>query len=568
MNPKWNRFLFWVLPCVFLTCLLFCKGNAYGQTLDSGSWPTLGHDDQRTNRSTFVGPSTPGTPKLLYDAGSPIGLENVTVTSDGKIVMSSCSTKVVAINPSGGVLWTFLFDGTYNESGYGLTASSDGRTLVSVNDCPDIPGGQPMHFYSLNADGTLHWAVNQSGMYGSPAIASDGTIYQGDEFARISAYNPANGAVLWTTSLCCFGNRSVALDSNGNLYIATDGGNYGSTSLWSLTPTGSVRWSEGTGNFVSVVIGPGDAIYAINTTGTLYCYHTDGSECWPGYNTGGSAGENSLAVSSVGTVYAKTSPGLFAVKPDGTSAWPSPFSPGGDPALSPSAVVDGNGVIYVGFGDNVYALNPDESVRPGWPVTVPSAGQIVVGGNGVLYVVSAGQKLYSIGSVPGFLSFPLAGKFPDNTENAFKCDRDNQSNDCVAAISAVFDHDVKPNPVTKAPHFYTFNTRVGAYTGEEGVQDCGYAPCPEPLFPSGTSGGNARSSSGLVGYKNSSTYHSSLTATIRGAANASMGRAVTFSSIPDMQAMTIRHQWEQRSSRRRTDCSLYRRVPHIRSASP
>jgi outer membrane protein assembly factor BamB len=255
-----------------------------------------------------------------------------------------------------------------------------------------------MHFYSLNPDGTPQWSVNQSGMYGSSAIASDGTIYQGDEFARISAYDPATGAVLWTTPLCCYGNRSVALDSNGNLYIATDGGIFGSTSLWSLAPSGALRWTTGTGNLVSAVIGPGDVIYTINSTGTLFCYHADGSQCWTGgISLGGSVVENSLSISPLGTVYPKTSLGLFAVNPDGTKAWPSPFSPGGNSSLSPSAIVDANGSIYVAFGDNVYSLDVTGRVRSGWPVAVPSVNQLVIGGTGTLYVVSAGQKLYSIG---------------------------------------------------------------------------------------------------------------------------------------------------------------------------
>jgi hypothetical protein len=92
----------------------------------------------------------------------------------------------------------------------------------------------------------------------------------------------------------------------------------------------------------------------------------------------------------------------------------------------------------------------------------------------------------------GFLSFPLAGKFPDNTVNPFKCDGANTSNECVVAISAVMDHDVKADAVTTAPLFYTFNTRVGTYTGEEGVQDCGHPPCSEPL---------PYSKHGLAGYK-------------------------------------------------------------------
>ena len=381
--------------CLVLISFI-CPIGRTQSSLDPGPWPTLGHDNQRTNRSSLHGPSSPGTPMVVYAAAASI-FSSPIVTSDGKIVVSTCSTNVATIDPSGSPIWTFPLQPTYNEAAYGLTASTDGAIHVAVNDCPDIPGAQPMHFYSLNPNGTVRWSDSQTGMYGSPAIAADGTIYQGDELANIRAYNPSSGAVLWTTHVCCFGNRSAALDSVGNLYVATDGGIFGSLPLWSLAPNGSLRWVRGAGNFLSTTIGPGDLVYTINSAGTLFCYHTDGSQCWGAFSTGGSVAENSLAISSAGTVYAKTSQGLFAVNPNGTPAWSGPFSPGGDTSLSPSAVIDVSGYIYVAFGNSVYSLNPDGSIRPGWPATIPNAGQIVIGADGVLFVVS-GSNLFKVGT--------------------------------------------------------------------------------------------------------------------------------------------------------------------------
>jgi hypothetical protein len=116
---------FLLVACVFF--LAFSSSAMFGQALDTGSWPTLGHDNQRTNRGSLVGPSTPDTPQLLYDAGSPVQLgNNIIVTSDNKIVMARCATNVPAIDPSGNTLWTYSLDGTYNESAYGLTASAGG----------------------------------------------------------------------------------------------------------------------------------------------------------------------------------------------------------------------------------------------------------------------------------------------------------------------------------------------------------------------------------------------------------------------------------------------------------
>jgi hypothetical protein len=61
-----------------------------GNPLDSRPWPILSHNKQRTNRSNRHGPATLGNPILLYDAGSPVNLQNVSVTSDWKTLFTSC----------------------------------------------------------------------------------------------------------------------------------------------------------------------------------------------------------------------------------------------------------------------------------------------------------------------------------------------------------------------------------------------------------------------------------------------------------------------------------------------
>lgn len=385
--------------------------------LDSGPWPTQGHDNQRTSQSEFAGPVTPGTPTILYDAGSPIGLNQIVSTSDGKLLLAypmtgrgACTDKLVALNTNGqplGTPWPYQLMATAYpaspETPVGITVASNGTIYVATHECPDIPGAVPTHLYSISSNGTNtpNWPIASHAMYYSAAIGSDGTIYQMDEFNQIHAYTP-EGSLLWTAGVPNFSQGDIALDHAGNLYIGTDAPLVGGHAIYSFTASGAARagWPQDTGGVpapTTAVIGPDNQVYIANENGSLFGFNSDGSSI-PGFpfNAGGSVSQQPLAISATGTIYMKTSLGLFAIKPDGTPAWAGPFSPGGDASSSPGPAVDANGFIYVAFGDSVYSLNPDGTIRDGWPVTVPSAGSIIIGGNHLLYVASGGQKLYSI----------------------------------------------------------------------------------------------------------------------------------------------------------------------------
>jgi hypothetical protein len=413
--------------------------------LDSGPWPTLGHDNQRTNQSPLAGPAVPAIPVLLYDAGSSVGLNQVVVTSDGKIMMTACVGQVIALNAAGqsfGAAWPF----TLMQTGYpgspetpvGLTVSNSGTIYVATHECPDIPGAVPVHFYSIepNATNTPNWPIPSTAMYWPAALGSDGTIFQMDELQTIHAYSPS-GTSLWSITLPSYGQGDLALDAAGNVYVGTDSVVDGGHTVYSFTPSGVTNpgWPQDTGGVTAPtapVIGPRGGVYIANTAGALYAFNPNGSlrSGFP-FSSGGTVSQQPLAVSSSGIVYMKTSVGLYAVNADGTPVWATPFSPGGDATLSPAPVIDGSGNVYVAFGDSVYSLAPGGTVRLGWPVTVASAGPLVIGGQHTLYVVSGGQQLYAVRSNPLLLQFPVqtCGTSPCNPSNA--------------TINAVFDHDMK-----------------------------------------------------------------------------------------------------------------------------
>lgn len=120
-----------------LVCLL-CATSLWGQTaLDPGPWPTLGHDNQRTNQSTLQGPIVPSTPTLIYDAGTPISINQIVATSDGKILLTACIGEIIGLNQSGqpfSPAWPFpLLPTAYPgspETPVGITVSNSGTIYV------------------------------------------------------------------------------------------------------------------------------------------------------------------------------------------------------------------------------------------------------------------------------------------------------------------------------------------------------------------------------------------------------------------------------------------------------
>lgn len=418
----------------FVCLFLALSAATRAQGLDGGPWPTQDHDNRRSNQGTFSGPTSPGTPQLIYDAGSPIVSELV-ITSDGKLVLGGCSQQVianqiVAIDATGKPVWPapYTLIASNNESPMGFTVDASGRIYASAHDCPDIPGGVPVHLYSILPTGTStpNWPIGFPAMYEPAAIGADGTIYQMDELTTLRALRPSDGSVVWSQNFCCFGQGAIALDSAGNLYASADGDEFGSSGLWSWSSAGALRWTalNGIGGaefdrlFNTTAISPADVIYVSSLSGTVYAFNTSGSLLpgWPfvtGSPTASDSQRDSLAVGGSGTVYIKTVSAVFAINPDGTKKWS--YSPGGDGTLSQLAVLDSNENVYFAFGNTVYSLTSSGTLR--WTVPLDSPGRLYIGGAGTLYVISANQRVYAVKDAAPAGPPPSAG--PPNPSQPF-----------------------------------------------------------------------------------------------------------------------------------------------------
>src|ERR1700693_5846121 len=146
--------------------------------LECGPWPTLAHDNQRTNQTKYLlGPTTPTNIKVIYDAGSAILSNAVSVTSDGKILISGCVPQISNVDASADVNpspWPYTLTGyPYPLASVGLTVSSDGHIYAAIHECPDVNGAVPVNYYSITKDGgnATGWPITgTSAMYFPPAL--------------------------------------------------------------------------------------------------------------------------------------------------------------------------------------------------------------------------------------------------------------------------------------------------------------------------------------------------------------------------------------------------------------
>jgi hypothetical protein len=158
--------------------------------LDPGPWPTRGHDNRRTNQGHFPGPAYPGPPVLLFDARSAehrarFGfearedwlVEDLVVTSDGKLLLGSCGDALVALSTVGEVLWQRPLRGpAYSHSPVGITVDLTGGIHVATHECPDIHGPIDTARYRLWPSGEVEQVHPHPATSRGPAIGPDGTV--------------------------------------------------------------------------------------------------------------------------------------------------------------------------------------------------------------------------------------------------------------------------------------------------------------------------------------------------------------------------------------------------------
>lgn len=281
------------------------------------------------------------------------------------------------------------------------------------------------------ADGVEQWRFKVGNVSGSPAIASDGTIYSPSTIPPAFASNGIvavnrDGSLAWavdtSVAVSCIavlptsgilltaGASLIALAASGQQVwrfdapaalacpaIGADGSVYvgvPGAQLYALNPDGSAKWQngdvcgggspslDGTGNVY--VYGCSNTVAALTPTGSLRWSQYVGA--WEGVP---------ISISRNGTIYAGGWNRLNAINPDGTPKWTAIV-----PGFAIGAALGPGEIVYTGTSvhdGNLYAINADGTPRWTYITSKPNTiGHPVVGDDGIVFAGTYFTGLHAI----------------------------------------------------------------------------------------------------------------------------------------------------------------------------
>jgi outer membrane protein assembly factor BamB len=320
-------------------------------------------------------------------------------------------SSLYALNPEDGSLkWRYFVP--YMEHTSGVFSSpaigSDGTIYVGTTD---------YHLHAIEDSVTYakrKWATHLGffPVYSSPAIGIGGTVYVGGLNFTLNALRPADGTVKWiyTTGWCIF--SSPAIGDEGEIYVGSKDHN-----LYAFEDSmtyARIRWYYAAGVFYDGHLL--DSSPAIGSDGTIYigadqygaagqtpvpidtaffAVNPDGTLKWKFVMDDGV--ESSPGIGPDGTVYVGSYDScLYAIEDrgnEGSLKWK--FKTGGPIDASPT--IDAAGVVYIGSRDsNMYAINPDGTERWSFPTDGGIESSVTVDRDGTIYFGSMDGKVYAL----------------------------------------------------------------------------------------------------------------------------------------------------------------------------
>ena len=284
--------------------------------------------------------------------------------------------------------WTF----STGDRIFGSAAiAEDGTIYIGTRKCAFTWGS---NLYAIYPNGTekWHWSPYRAVDFidSTPAVASDGTIYAGSWDRCLYAFYP-NGTKKWKfcAHLGGFVLTSPAIAPDGTIYIGNK-----NRKLYAINPDGSLKWAFATGTSIqsSPAIGHDGTIYVGSNDKKLYAIYPDGTLKWS-YHTGGRV-KSSPAIDADGIIYVGSNDRkLYAIYPDGTLKWS--YTTCGNIISSPA--IDADGIIYVGSNDGkLYAIYPDGTLKWSYQTGGRVESSPVVDEDGTVYVGSHDKHIYAI----------------------------------------------------------------------------------------------------------------------------------------------------------------------------
>jgi outer membrane protein assembly factor BamB len=359
--------------------------------LMNSAWPMFQHDARHTGRSPYGKSGNWRVLKWKFNMDE-IVVSSPVIDKDGIIYIGGWND-FYSINPNGNLKWTYEFKYGHVESAAAIDENGDiyfGTASSSFDD----------YFYALYPNGSLKWKYLVDDVFSSPVIGNDGTIYFGDTDYNIKALYP-NGTLRWKYEAGDIVRSSPAIGDDGTIYCGSHDGY-----LYALYPNGTLKWKYNVGCWIGggpTIADDGTIYFSGVQEATLYALYPDGTYKWHvplGVNV-----VSTPALAEDGTIYVasyKEGGGAYinSISPYGSINWRYEVE---DEAMSASPVIDKYGIIYIGgwrgnngVGGNLYALNPDGTLRWEFHTGDSIHSSAAIGEDGTIYVGSWDDYLYAI----------------------------------------------------------------------------------------------------------------------------------------------------------------------------
>ena len=204
---------------------------------------------------------------------------------------------------------------------------------------------------AVSPEGRVKWRFKtKREIKSSPAVGADGTIYFGSRDRNCYALSPT-GKLKWKFPTGAWVDSSPAIAEDGTVCFGSNDKN-----VYALTPAGTLKWKFATGGIVSAspAIGADGTIYFGAHDKNFYALTADGKMKWK-FATGAEI-DASATLGADGTVYFSSNDGyLYALAPDGTQRWRLQTQG----YTGSTAVTDEAGNLYLAAGKEYCFVSPE-----------------------------------------------------------------------------------------------------------------------------------------------------------------------------------------------------------------
>lgn len=199
-----------------------------------------------------------GTKRWEYPAGD-IQLSSPAIAGDGTIYIGTMTHMLLALRPDGTKLWEFDAGLPIDSS---PALSADGTIYFTAG----FSQGYGQILFAVSPEGSERWRNDSGALSCSPVLGAGGTIYVDNYVSGgISAVNPTNGTVLWTsggpgTFRAYVASPPVVAD-NGLVYTGS-WSVYMANLFRAMNPDGTTNWTVYGGTSTGApTIGPDGRVY-------------------------------------------------------------------------------------------------------------------------------------------------------------------------------------------------------------------------------------------------------------------------------------------------------------------